>query len=121
MLTRLIPPAENLNLQTGVKTKNKGEFLTNIERYVLFIYFYMIYGTFPVTKKKKNFSMKSLGGLMSQIECPAQVLSLLANSAGHHIIAFGDPSVRIRFSEILYHTLSRGECHSFLISYNLFF
>lgn len=53
--------------------------------------------------------MASLSSATFQIEIPAQILSLLANQAGHYIITFSDNTTKARLSHKLYHTLFRGK------------
>lgn len=52
--------------------------------------------------------MASLGTNCLRIEIPTQTLSLLANVAGFHVLAFSDLTTKSRFCYKLRHTLFRG-------------
>lgn len=61
--------------------------------------------------------MNSVAIHQLNIKYPAEIMSLLANEAGYHILAFSDVNIKTRFSHKLYHVLYKGELH--LINLNI--
>ncbi|KAK6623298.1 hypothetical protein RUM43_009150 [Polyplax serrata] len=81
-IARIIPAPENLNLDSGIEHNEQ--------------------------KKYSVIDLKCLSSVAVhhlRIEYPAQTLSLLANTGGHHLLAFSDDVTKARFSHKLYHTL----------------
>ena len=52
--------------------------------------------------------MTSVAIHLHRIEYPAQILSLLSNTAGHHILAFSNDDIKARFLHKLHYTLYKG-------------
>jgi hypothetical protein len=54
------------------------------------------------------FSVEELGKYRHTIELPCNAASLLANTAGYHLLAYADFQYQSRFSYNLYNTLTRA-------------
>lgn len=63
---------------------------------------------FNTSYAMKYFSMEELGKLHLNTELPCNAISLLANTAGYHLLTFANSHYQSRFSYNLYNTLIKG-------------